>query len=74
MNKKKPDVVLRHIKKFYIKNGYPPSVRQLCKEFKYKSTATMFRYIDILKDRGDIIPCGKTYTVKGIHISFDEMP
>lgn len=70
--KRTPDDILKTIKELYSKNGYPPSIRDLCKEYNLKSSSSIFHYIDILKDRGDIIPKGKTYTVRGIKITFDD--
>ena len=68
----KEDELLREIKKFYSENGYPPTIRDLCAILCYKSTSTVANYMDRLKYRGDIIQVGKSYTVKGIKVTFDE--
>lgn len=64
--------ILKAIKEFYIENGCPPTIRELCKITNLKSTSSIAVYIDRLKLKGEIIPVGKSYTVKGIKISFDE--
>lgn len=35
-----------------INEGYPPTVREICKEFGYKSTSTAHRYIKNLTEKG----------------------
>ena len=46
--------VLSNIKLFMMKNGYSPSVRELCKVCNLKSTASIFDYLKQLKDLGYI--------------------
>ena len=68
----KEELMLNAIKEFYIKNGYPPTIRDLCRILNLKSTSSVAMYMDRLKERGEIIPTGKSYTVKGIKVSFDD--
>lgn len=35
-----------------IEEGYPPTVREICAKFGYKSTSTAHRYINILTEKG----------------------
>ena len=35
-----------------IEEGYPPTVREICAHFGYKSTSTAHRYINLLADKG----------------------
>lgn len=44
--------VLAFIQKFNAENGYPPSVREVGKSVGIKSTATVYNYIAILRDKG----------------------
>ena len=69
----KTEEVLVRIKKFYMEHGYPPTVRELMVECNYKSTSSVAHHMDILKERGEIIPVGKSYTVRGIKVSFDRL-
>ena len=65
--------LLIEIKKFYMKNGFPPSIRELCNITGYCSTSSIALLMDRLKEQGEIIPTGKSYTVKGIKVSFDRL-
>lgn len=44
--------VLDFINNFNDENGFPPTVREICKELGIKSTATVYDYINELKDKG----------------------
>ena len=44
--------VMDYIRKFSEKNGYTPSVREICQQCGIKSTATVHSYIEKLQDRG----------------------
>ena len=44
--------VMDYIRKFSEKNGYTPSVREICKECGIKSTATAHSYIEKLQNKG----------------------
>lgn len=46
--------VFNEIKKYIKENGYSPSVRELCKITGYKSTATIYKYLQKLKQEGYI--------------------
>lgn len=44
--------VLDYINRYIETNGFPPTVRDLCKDLEIKSTATAYSYINRLKDQG----------------------
>lgn len=48
----KIDEVFAFVKAYITKNGYAPSVREICKSCNLKSTATAFTYLNELADRG----------------------
>lgn len=48
----KLDKTLAFIKEFLKKNNYPPSVREICKEVGFKSTASVQYYLDKLEENG----------------------
>ncbi|MDE7192042.1 MAG: transcriptional repressor LexA [Clostridia bacterium] len=45
---------LEFIKSFVDKNGYPPTVREICNSVGFKSTASAQYYLDKLEDQGEI--------------------
>ena len=45
---------LDFIKEFVEKNGYPPTVREICNSVGFKSTASAQYYLDKLEDQGEI--------------------
>lgn len=45
---------LEFIKEFINKNGYPPTVREICNNVGYKSTASAQYYLDKLEEQGEI--------------------
>lgn len=45
---------LEFIKSFVDKNGYPPTVREICNSVGFKSTASAQYYLDKLEDKGEI--------------------
>lgn len=51
---KKQEEVLKVIKKYIAKNGYPPSVREICSELELSSPATVQAHINHLKEAGVI--------------------
>lgn len=51
-DKSKVFEVLEFINNFNDENGFPPTVREICKELNIKSTATVYDYINELKDKG----------------------
>jgi repressor LexA len=44
--------LLHYLDSFVSENGYPPSVREICKDLHLNSTATAFNYLEKLKSRG----------------------
>lgn len=44
--------VLDFIERYSGKNGFPPTVREICTQFSMKSTATAYSYINLLRERG----------------------
>ncbi len=50
----KQEIVLKALKDFINENGYPPSVREMCKVLGKKSPGTVQVMFRILKDKGYI--------------------
>ncbi len=50
----KSDEVFEYLKHYVSENGYAPSVREICKACEIKSTATAFKYLNELSERGII--------------------
>ena len=48
----KIDKVYKFIVDYIDKNGFPPSIREICAKLKIKSTATAYDYISRLEERG----------------------
>jgi repressor LexA len=48
----KSQEVLEYIEKFIQENGYSPTVREICRDCKIKSTASAFTYLNELADKG----------------------
>ena len=46
--------VAEYVRKYQCENGYPPSVREICRALGIKSTATAHYYLDKLEERGVI--------------------
>lgn len=46
--------VLFFIKNFVELNGYPPTIREICKDLSIKSTSTVYLYLENIKDKGYI--------------------
>ena len=49
---KKQEEVLTSIKKYIAKNGYSPSVREICEMMNLSSTATVFVHMRHLMNKG----------------------
>lgn len=49
---KKQEEILKIIKKYIAKNGYSPTVREICKEVGLNSTATVFVHMQHLMKKG----------------------
>ena len=52
LDNKKLDQVLQFINRYNDENGFPPTVRDICRELGIKSTATAYDYINRLKAKG----------------------
>lgn len=52
LNKNKLMDVLEYINRFSENNGFPPTVRDMCRDLGIKSTATAYDYINRLRDMG----------------------
>lgn len=72
MLNKQEEKTLKIIKIFMIKNGRVPTIRELMRMCNVKSSSTMWWRLDKLAEHGYITKEGKTYTVTGAKISFDE--
>jgi len=44
--------VMNYLSAYIAENGFPPSVREICKELSIKSTATAYYYLEKLKKQG----------------------
>lgn len=64
---------LNCIKVFFMKNGRVPTIRELSKLLDIKSSNTTWWRLEKLACHGYIRKTGKTYTVAGAKISFDEI-
>lgn len=51
---KKQEVILEYIKKYTAKNGYSPTIREICNGVKLSSPATVFVHIKNLENKGYI--------------------
>ena len=50
----KQSIILEEVKKYIAKNGFPPSIRELCNLTGYNSTATIYYHLNELCDKGYI--------------------
>lgn len=50
----KQSTILKEVKKYIAKNGFPPSIRELCNLTGYNSTATIYYHLNELCDKGYI--------------------
>ncbi len=50
----KQNKILDLIKKYKAKHGYPPTIREICKELNLKSTATVHTHLNNLENKGYI--------------------
>lgn len=50
----KEEQLFNFIKNYQISNGYPPTVREMCKAIKVSSTSTIFYYLNKLEKSGKI--------------------
>ncbi len=56
--KDKVQKVFEFIQSYLDDNGYPPSVREICKELQIKSTASCYSYLSVLEKEGKIVKDG----------------
>ncbi len=49
---KKLDELFLYLQNYLTENGFPPTVRDICKDLSIKSTATAHYYLNKLKDKG----------------------
>ena len=54
LSQRKLDEVLAFINRYTDENGFPPTVRDMCRELGIKSTATAYAYINRLKEQGHL--------------------
>lgn len=52
LNENKLMEALAYINRYVEDNGFPPTVRDMCRDLGIKSTATAYSYINRLKDKG----------------------
>ena len=60
--------IVKFIGDFIDENGYSPSIREICKQTGIKSTATVFRHIQELKETGVIVE-GKIGTARSVRLN-----
>jgi len=61
----KQEEVFNIVKEFIEKNGYSPSIRELCVLTNKKSTSTIAEYLMVLSDKGYITyQVGKNRTIR----------
>ncbi len=52
IDQKKLEEVVRYIDRYCDENGFPPTVRDMCRDLGIKSTATAYSYINRLREQG----------------------
>ena len=66
---------LEFIKKFVETNGYPPTVREICSQVGFKSTASAKYYLDKLEEQGAIKKGGnKNRAIEVVNKESDSLP
>lgn len=66
---------LEFIKKFVETNGYPPTVREICSQVGFKSTASAKYYLDKLEEQGVIKKGGnKNRAIEVVNKESDSLP
>ena len=63
---KRDEDILAFIKKYMIKNGTVPSIREIGEGVGLYSTSSVYSHFNKLHSMGYINKCGKRYTVKGM--------
>ncbi|MCM1370486.1 MAG: transcriptional repressor LexA [Clostridium sp.] len=51
---KRQDEILTYIKKFIVSHGYPPAIREICKDLGVSSPATIHAHLNNLSNKGFI--------------------
>jgi repressor LexA len=54
MTKEKQKQIFQYIKDYIIENGFPPSIREICKAFKFASPRAGQKYLESLEEQGYI--------------------
>ncbi len=54
INQKKLEEVVRYIDRYCDENGFPPTVRDMCRDLGIKSTATAYSYVNRLREQGHL--------------------
>lgn len=62
------ELILEAITKYINEHQYPPTVRELCKIVGLKSTATVHRHIEILKERGLLETDGEEHHMRTLRV------
>lgn len=62
----KEERILEYIKEFMVKNGYTPTVREICEGVGLSSSSSVQRYMERLVSKGEIEQHGRNYSVRGM--------
>ena len=52
IDQKKLEEVVRYIDRYCEENGFPPTVRDMCRDLGIRSTATAYSYVNRLREQG----------------------
>ena len=66
--------VLQYIEEFIDDNGYAPSVREMCRDLGFKSTATAYNYINRLREVGSLQKADKKKRAVSLQNNFRKIP
>ncbi len=69
VDQKKLEEVVKYIDRYCEENGFPPTVRDICRDLGIKSTATAYSYINRLREQGYLKKADKkkrAVSVRGI--------
>lgn len=66
--------LLNYLNDFVSSNGYPPTVREICNDMNFRSTATAYNYLERLKSRGLIQKAGFKNRALGISQPQEDFP
>ena len=62
------ELILEAITKYINERQYPPTVREICEIVGLKSTATVHRHIEILKERGLLETDGDLHHMRALRV------